>query len=42
MAKGGVVDITRVKPLVFAPNTQGYYGIGNFVGQAFSIGRAFE
>jgi flavin reductase (DIM6/NTAB) family NADH-FMN oxidoreductase RutF len=42
MAKGGLVDITRVKPLVFAPDTQGYYGIGTFVGPAFSIGRAFE
>ena len=42
MAKGGLLDITKVKPLVFAPDTQGYYGIGPFVGQAFSAGRAFE
>ena len=42
MAKGGLLDITKVKPLVFAPDAQAYYGIGNFVGQAFSIGRAFE
>jgi len=42
MAKGGLLDITKVKPLAFAPDTQGYYGIGNFVGQAFSVGRAFE
>ena len=42
MAKGSLVDITKVKPLVFAPDTQGYYGIGNFAGQAFSVGRAFE
>ncbi len=41
-AQGGLVDITRVKPLVFAPDTQAYYGIGNFVSQAFSVGRAFE
>jgi flavin reductase (DIM6/NTAB) family NADH-FMN oxidoreductase RutF len=42
MAKGGLVENTKVKPLVFAPDTQGYYGIGNFVGQAFTVGRAFE
>ncbi len=42
MAKGGLVDITKVKPLVFAPDTQAYYGIGHFVGQAFSVGHAFE
>jgi flavin reductase (DIM6/NTAB) family NADH-FMN oxidoreductase RutF len=35
---GGLVDIEKVKPLVFTPDTQGYYGIGNFVGRAFSVG----
>ena len=38
MVKGGLVEITKVKPLVFAPDTQAYYGIGHFVGQAFSVG----
>lgn len=38
-AKGDVLDITRVKPLVFAPDSQGYYGIGKFIGQAFSVGQ---
>ena len=42
MAKSGSVVITKVKPLVFAPDSQGYYGIGNFVGQAFAAGRALE
>jgi len=37
-AKGGLLEITKVKPLVFAPDTQAYYGIGHFVGQAFSVG----
>jgi flavin reductase (DIM6/NTAB) family NADH-FMN oxidoreductase RutF len=27
---GGAVDIKKLKPLVFAPDTQGYYGIGEF------------
>jgi len=39
MAKGGSLDITKVKPLVFAPDSQAYYGIGQFVGQAFSVGQ---
>ena len=42
LAKGGLLEITKVKPLVFAPDTQAYYGIGKFVGRAFSSGRAFE
>ena len=35
---GGMADIKKVLPLVFAPDTQAYYGIGNFVGKAFSVG----
>ena len=42
MAKGGLLDITKIKPLVFTPDTQAYYGIGNFVGQAFSAGHTFD
>lgn len=39
MGLGDVLDIGKVKPLVFTPDTQAYYGIGRLVGQAFSIGR---
>ena len=39
MAKGGLLDMTKVKPLVFAPDTQAYYGVGHFVAQAFSAGQ---
>src|SRR5208282_95052 len=39
MAAGGLVDIGKVKPLAFTPDTQAYYGIGHFLGQAFSVGR---
>jgi flavin reductase (DIM6/NTAB) family NADH-FMN oxidoreductase RutF len=35
----GLTDIKKVKPLVFAPDTQGYYGIGEFLGQAFAAGQ---
>jgi hypothetical protein len=39
LGEGGHVDIEKVKPLVFAPETQSYYGIGGFMGQAFSVGK---
>jgi flavin reductase (DIM6/NTAB) family NADH-FMN oxidoreductase RutF len=35
----GVPDIDTVKPILFAPEMQAYYGIGNFLGKAFSIGK---
>ena len=35
----GRLDIERVKPILFAPGNQAYYGIGAYLGQAFSIGR---
>jgi flavin reductase (DIM6/NTAB) family NADH-FMN oxidoreductase RutF len=34
----GLLDIKKVNPLVFAPDTQAYYGIGGLVGPAFSMG----
>jgi flavin reductase (DIM6/NTAB) family NADH-FMN oxidoreductase RutF len=35
---GPRLDIKRVRPLVFTPDTQEYYGIGNLLGKAFEIG----
>ena len=35
----GAPDIGIVKPILFAPEMQAYYGVGNFVGKAFSIGK---
>jgi len=34
----GVADIKKINPLVYAPGTQDYYGIGNCVAKAFSVG----
>ena len=34
----GTVDIMKIRPLVFTPDSQAYYGIGAFIGQAFSAG----
>ncbi len=32
-------DIGRIRPLVFSPELREYHGIGEFVGEAFQIGR---
>jgi flavin reductase (DIM6/NTAB) family NADH-FMN oxidoreductase RutF len=39
LSADGMADIKKIQPLVFAPDTQSYYGIGEFVGKAFSIGK---
>lgn len=36
LGRDGAADIKKVMPLVFAPNTQAYYGIGHFIAKAFS------
>ena len=35
----GAIDIRKLKPLVFTPDTQDYYGIGAFKGKVFSAGK---
>ncbi|MBC7235236.1 MAG: flavin reductase family protein [Chloroflexi bacterium] len=37
--EAGHLDIERVRPFLFAPGNQAYYGIGRYLGKAFSIGR---
>ncbi len=36
---GGKPDPERIQPIVFAPEVRKYYGLGPFIGQAFSIGK---
>ncbi len=38
LKEGGLVDVLKVKPLIFTPDTQEYYGVGRFIGRAFSMG----
>jgi len=38
LADDRLVDILKLKPLAFAPDTHGYYGIGSLIGKAFSVG----
>jgi flavin reductase (DIM6/NTAB) family NADH-FMN oxidoreductase RutF len=39
IGNGGGIDIKKLKPLVFTPDTQDYYSIGNFVAKVFSAGK---
>jgi flavin reductase (DIM6/NTAB) family NADH-FMN oxidoreductase RutF len=35
----GRIDIEKVRPLIWAPDGRGYYGVGALLGPAFSIGK---
>jgi flavin reductase (DIM6/NTAB) family NADH-FMN oxidoreductase RutF len=39
LAENGYPDITKVKPMLFAPGSRTYYSTGQFLGKAFSIGK---
>lgn len=39
IGSGGAVDIKKLKPLIFTPDTQDYYGVGNFLAKVFSAGK---
>jgi flavin reductase (DIM6/NTAB) family NADH-FMN oxidoreductase RutF len=34
-------DINRIKPVLWAPDSRGYYGIGQLLGKAFALGKDF-
>jgi len=38
----GAADIKKVKPLVSMPDTQTYYGIGDFIAKAFAVGQSLR
>ena len=35
----GAIDVKKLMPLVFMPDTQDYYGVGSFKGKVFSAGK---
>jgi flavin reductase (DIM6/NTAB) family NADH-FMN oxidoreductase RutF len=39
LGKTGSPDLEKLRPMIFAPEIQAYYGIGRQLGKAFSIGR---
>ena len=40
MGDNGLPDITKVKPLIFAPEARTYHGVGDHLGNAFEIGKS--
>jgi len=42
LGDNGLPDITKLKPFLFDPANRNYYGIGPFLGAAFSIGLAIK
>jgi len=39
LGEKGITDIEKLKPVIFAADTGGYYGVGKSIGKAFSIGK---
>jgi flavin reductase (DIM6/NTAB) family NADH-FMN oxidoreductase RutF len=41
LGSDGLPDMEKVRPIIFAPDTQLYYGVGEYLGQAFKVGEGF-
>lgn len=39
LGESGTTDIEKIHPILYAPETRAYYGIGQCLGKAFSIGK---
>lgn len=40
LIENGIPDIEKVKPILYAPENRKYYGVGEFLGKAFTIGKS--
>lgn len=38
----GLPDMLKVRPILFGPEIQSYYGVGQYLGKAFTIGKEIE
>jgi flavin reductase (DIM6/NTAB) family NADH-FMN oxidoreductase RutF len=38
LSSTGIIDVKKLRPVIFTPDSQEYYGIGSLLGQAFSLG----
>jgi len=38
----GLPQIEKIKPLIFSPSNTSYYGLGEYIGKAFSLGKAIK
>ena len=34
-------DIRKIRPMMYSPESKTYFGVGNFIGQAFSMGKEY-
>jgi len=39
LGSDGLPDILKVEPIIYAPESRGYYGVGQFLAKAFSVGK---
>jgi len=39
LGENGMPDIKKVQPVLFAPESRTYYGVGQYLGKAFAIGK---
>jgi flavin reductase (DIM6/NTAB) family NADH-FMN oxidoreductase RutF len=42
LGEGGRLDLARLRPILFAMDSGSYYGIGELVGKAYSLGKKFQ
>ncbi len=42
LGEGKIPDVDKVKPIMFAPYNSMYYGVGRFLGPAFSLGKKIK
>lgn len=39
LGENGIPDIKKIQPVLYSPDTRTYYGVGQYLGKAFSIGK---
>ena len=39
LGENGMPDIKKIQPVLFSPESRTYYGVGQYLGKAFSIGK---
>jgi len=39
LGENGTLDIEKIKPILFSPESRTYYRVGQYIGKAFSIGK---
>ena len=42
LSEKGVPDIEKVKPIIFSPEVRQYHKVGDYLGEAFSIGKSIR